>query len=102
MKKSSGTIVAVSGLALILAGCVSPMADPAQSKFHPANPQAAESPQQPAIPLLMAGAQALVPPLSTNQMEMQHEHNQQKPAGKGAQQPAEHKHEHEGKKEEKK
>ena len=102
MKKPSTTIVAVSGLALILAGCVSPMADPAQSKFHPANPQAAESPQQPAIPLLMAGAQALVPLLSTNQMEMQHGQHQQKPAGKGAQQPADHKHEHEGKKEEKK
>ena len=62
-----------------------------------------QTPQQPATPLLMAGAQGLAPPLSTNQMEMQHEEHQQKPAGKGAQQPAEHKHEHEQpKKEEKK
>ena len=36
-------------------------------------------------------------------MEMQHEHHQEKPAGKAAQHPIEHKHEHDQpKKEEKK
>ena len=81
--------------AFALTGCVSGPISSELSESHPANPQAQESPQAPATPMLVAGSQGLVLPLSTNQTEMKHEEHQQKPAGKSAQQPGEHKHEHE-------
>ena len=83
--------------ALALTGCVSGTISTKLSESHPANPQSPESPQAPATPMLMAGSQGLVLPLSTNQTEMKHEAHQQKPANKDAQQPAEHKHEKEEK-----
>ena len=81
--------------ALALTGCVSGPISSNLSESHPAHPQAPESPVAIATPMLMAGSQGLVFPLSTNQTEMQHGHHQQTPAAKGGQQPAEHKHEHE-------
>ena len=98
MKKTFTNFVAVLGLALILSGCASAPGDFAQAKSHPANPQAAESAQPPATPLLMAGAQGWLLPISTNQstnqMEMKHEHPKETVV-KDVQQPSEHKHEHE-------
>jgi hypothetical protein len=79
--------------ALALTGCVGGTITKL-SESHPANPQAPPSPAPSAAPMLMAGSQGLVLPLSTNQTEMQHGHQQQPPAGKSAQHPAEHKHEH--------
>ena len=66
-------------------------------------PAARPSPVAPATPMLVAGSQGLVLPVSTNETAMQHEHHQAAPTNKPAQKPAEHKHEHEQpKKEEKK
>lgn len=78
---------------LALTGCVSTV-PPKLSETHPANPGAPQSPVPPPIPTLVAGAQGLVLPVSTNQMEMQHDEHQHMPADQGAQPPAEHKHEH--------
>lgn len=89
--------------ALALTGCVNGTISSNLSDSHPAHPQAQASPEASASPMLMAGSQGLVLPLSTNQTEMKHEEHQQKPASKGAQSRSigtEHKHEH--KKEEKK
>jgi PBP1b-binding outer membrane lipoprotein LpoB len=104
MKKRFTTIVSISGLALVFAGCAGPVADRTLPESSPASPQAAESPQPPATPLLMVGAQGLAPPPpSTNQMKMQHEHNQPASANKAAPQPSEkHEHEQPKKEEEKK
>ena len=79
---------------LALTGCVTGTIS-TLSDSHPAHPQAQESPQAPATLMLIAGSQGLVLPISTNQAEMQHGQHQQMPAAKGAQKPAEHKHEHE-------
>ena len=88
--------------ALALTGCVGGIS-PNLSDSHPANPQARPSPIASATPVLVAGAQGLVLPVSTNQTAMQHEHHQTTTTNKPAQKPAEHKHEHEQpKKEEKK
>lgn len=88
--------------ALALTGCVGGISSKL-SESHPGNPQASQSPVAPAPPMLIAGSQGLVLPVSTNEMEMKHEHHQATPASKPAQKPAEHKHEHEQpKKEEKK
>jgi len=88
--------------ALALTGCVGGISSKL-SESHPANPQASQSPVAPATPMLVAGSQGFVLPVSTNQTEMQHEHHQATPANKRSQKPAEHKHEHEQpRKEEKK
>ncbi len=87
--------------ALALTGCVSVAPRPL-SESHPANPRAPQSPDPAPILMLVAGAQGLVLPVSTNQMEMQHGEHQQTPAAKDTQQPAEHKHEHEQPKQEEK
>ena len=88
--------------ALVLSGCVSGPASKL-SESHPANPQAQSSPIPPPTPILVAGAQGLVLPVSTNKASMHHEHHQQTPANKATPKPAEHQHEHEQpKKEEKK
>jgi hypothetical protein len=87
--------------ALALTGCVGGIS-PKLSESHPANPQASASPIAPATPVLVAGSIGLVLPVSTNEVEMKHEHHQATPA-RPAQKPADHKHEHEQpKKEEKK
>lgn len=86
--------------ALALTGCVSTIPSKL-SESHPANPHAPESPQAPANAMLLAGAEGLVLPVSTNQTKMQHGQHQMQPAT-GAQQPTEHKHEHDQKQEEKK
>lgn len=87
--------------AVALTGCVGGIS-PKLSESHPANPQARPSPVAPATPMLVAGSQGLVLPVSTNETGM-HEHHQTTPTNKPAQKPAEHKHEHEQpKKEEKK
>ncbi len=78
--------------ALVLTGCVSVSPTPL-SESHPANPSAPQSPVPAPTPMLIAGSEGLVLPVSTNQMEMQHGQHQMQPA-KGAQQPTEHKHEH--------
>ena len=90
--------------ALVLTGCVSVNPTPL-SESHPANPRAPQSPVPAPTPMLVAGAQGLVLPVSTNQMEMmQHGEHQkmQMPPAKGAQQPAEHKGHEQPKQEEKK
>ena len=88
--------------ALVLTGCVGGIS-PKLSESHPANPQAQPSPVAPATPMLVAGSQGLVLPVSTNEAGMQHEHHQAAPTNKPTQKPADHKHEHEQpKKEEKK
>ena len=88
-------------VALTLTGCVGGIS-PKLSESHPANSQARQSPVAPATPMLVAGSQGLVLPVSTNETGM-HEHHQDTPTNKPAQKPAEHKHEHEQpKKEEKK
>ncbi|MEO8427333.1 MAG: hypothetical protein ABI651_09505 [Verrucomicrobiota bacterium] len=84
-------MITVSILALALTGCVSGTS-PKLSDSHPANPQAQASPVPPATPMLVAGAQGLVLPASTNEPGMHHE---QTPANKATQKPAEHQHEHE-------
>jgi hypothetical protein len=87
--------------ALALAGCVSGIS-PKLTESHPASPQAHPSPVAPLRPMLVAGSQALVLPVSTNEAGVHHEHHQSTPA-KPAQKPADHQHEHEQpKKEEKK
>jgi hypothetical protein len=80
--------------ALALTGCVSGPISSQLSESHPAHPRAQASAEPIAAPMLVAGSQGLVLPVSTNQTEMQHEHHKQAPAGKAAQKPAEHKHEH--------
>ncbi len=87
---------------LALTGCVGGISSKL-SESHPGNPQASQSPVAPATPMLVAGSQGLVLPVSTNQTEMQHGHHQATPTNKPAQKPTDHKHEHEQlKKEEKK
>jgi hypothetical protein len=88
--------------ALVLTGCVGGVS-PKLSESHPANPRAHASPVAPATPMLVAGSQGLVLPVSTNEAGMQHEHHQKATPAKPAQKPTEHQHDHEQpKKEEKK
>ena len=88
--------------ALPLTGCVGGIS-PKLTESHPANPRARPSPVAPATPMLIAGSQGLVLPVSTNGTGMHHEHHHGSSTNKPAQKPAEHKHEHEQpKKEEKK
>ena len=87
--------------ALALTGCAGGIA-PKLSESHPANPQAHPSPVAPLRPMLVAGSQGLLLPVSTNETGMRHEHHQSTPA-KPVQKPADHQHEHgQPKKEEKK
>jgi hypothetical protein len=79
--------------ALALTGCVSGKVS-SLSETHPAHPQAQQSSEPIATPMLMAGSQGLVLPVSTNQTEMHHGQHQHTPSGKSTQQP-EHKHEQE-------
>lgn len=88
------TFIYLISVALALTGCVSGPTSSELSESHPAHPQAQTSAEPVAALVLVAGSQGLVLPVSTNQTEMQHEHHKQAPAGKGAQKPAEHKHEH--------
>ena len=88
-------------LALGFTACVSTSSPPDSSASHPANPKAETSPRAAFVPMLMAGAEGLVLPLATNEVDHgEHQHNA---AGQGAQtpaqKPAEHKHEHEKSKE---
>src|SRR5262245_19143951 len=88
--------------ALALTGCVSGISSK-RSESHPGDPQASQSPVAPANPMLVAGSQGLVLPVSTNLADVQHEHHQTTPANKPSQKSAGDKHEHEQpKKEEKK
>ncbi|MCI0746894.1 MAG: hypothetical protein L0Y58_15945 [Verrucomicrobia subdivision 3 bacterium] len=77
--------------ALALAGCVSEKVSPL-SEMHPANPQAPQSSEPIATPMLMAGSQGLVLPVSTNQTEIHHGEHPHMPSGKSDQPPGEHKH----------
>jgi hypothetical protein len=95
MKSGLAIKLLVPMLALVFAGCVSVPSSPDSSASHPANSQASESPEAPPTPMLMVGSQGLVLPLSTNGTGMPHGEHHQKPAGKGAEQPAQHKHDHE-------
>lgn len=84
-------------VALTLTGCVS-TAPPTLSESHPANPRAPQSPVPPPTPMLVAGAQGLVLPVSTNQMEMM-EHGQHQPmqmpmTNSAPSSATEHRHEH--------
>lgn len=78
--------------ALALTGCVSGKLS-SLSETHPAHPQAPQSSEPIATPMLLAGSDGLVLPVSTNQTEMHHGQHQHTPSGKSAQQPGEHKHE---------
>jgi len=78
--------------ALALTGCAGGVSSKL-TESHPANPQAQQSPITPMKPTLLAGSQALVLPVSTNDTGMGHEHHPSMPA-KPAQKPAEHQHEH--------
>jgi hypothetical protein len=62
------------------------------SESHPANPQAAQSPVAQAKPMLMSGSEGLVLPVSTNQMDMEHEHHKQSPEKQSTQKHSEHEH----------
>lgn len=90
MKSLIFSILAV----LALTGCVGGISSKL-SESHPANPRAAQSPVAPAAAMLIAGSQGLVLPVSTNEMEMKHEHHQAPPTNQPTQKPAGQKHEHE-------
>jgi PBP1b-binding outer membrane lipoprotein LpoB len=106
MKKTSITnIVAVLGVAHILTGCASVKEDLAQASSHPANPQAAESVQPPATPMLMASAPGSLLPISTNratdQTEINYDESEKLPSKIARKRSEPQKHEHEQKKDEK-
>ena len=70
---------------LALTGCVGGLSTDVPGS-HPANPQAHQSPVAPIRPVLLAGSQKLVLPVSTNDTGMGHEHHQSvraKPAPSG-------------------
>ena len=84
-----------------VAGCVNLAKQPLFEENHPANPKAEISRQAPLTPMLMAGAEGLVLPPATNEVEHgEHQHNAAgHDAQRPVQKPAEHKHEHENSKE---
>ena len=63
---------------LALTGCVGGISTDVPCS-HPANPQAQHSPVEPIRPMLLAGSQQLVLPVSTNDTGMGHEHHQSAP-----------------------